>query len=74
MKNKYKTFLYRIRVEGKLSASWSEWLDGLTIEYTPGGETEITGEVRDQSELFGILIQVRDLGLVLVSVNRIERD
>ena len=74
METKSSRAYYRICVEGWLNSTWSEYLDGLSIEYNPAGRSEIKGEVRDQSELFGILLQVRDLGLVLVSVNRVEQD
>jgi hypothetical protein len=44
----------------------------LTITSEPGGETVIAGPVPDQAALFGLLMKVRDLGLTLVSVNRVE--
>jgi hypothetical protein len=64
--------LYRIRVEGVLEPTWSEWLDGMTISQEPGGVTILSGSVRDQAELFGLLTKVRDMGLTLISVNRVE--
>jgi hypothetical protein len=64
--------LYRIRVEGILEPTWSEWLDGMTIIQEPGGVTILSGFVRDQAELFGLLTKVRDMGLNLISVNRVE--
>ncbi len=65
--------VYRIRVRGHLSGQWSEWFDGMTITHEAGGESVLTGPV-DQSALHGLLAKVRDLGLVLVSVNRGEAD
>ena len=62
---------YKIKVKGRLKKQWSGWFDGMTIEYE-GGETILTGPVADQAALHGLLIRVRDLGLPLVSVNRIE--
>lgn len=64
--------LYRIRVEGVLDAAWSEWLDGMSVSQEPGGVSVLSGTVRDQAELFGLLIKVRDLGLNLISLNRVE--
>lgn len=62
--------VYEIRVRGLLDESWSEWLDGLTIEPRPQGETLLAGPVRDQAALHGLLGKIRDLGLLLVSVQR----
>jgi hypothetical protein len=63
---------YEVRVEGVLEARWTEWFGGLRID-TEGDEvTVISGFVIDQAALHGLLTRVRDLGLVLVSVNRRE--
>jgi hypothetical protein len=66
--------LYRIRVQGHLDRSWSQWFEGLTITHEPSGETVMAGPVRDQAALFGVLMKIRDLGLSLVSVNRVESE
>ncbi len=63
---------YSIRVNGHLDPAWSDWFGGLTITQEPSGVTVITGLVQDQAALFGLLSQVRDLGLTLISVNRVE--
>jgi hypothetical protein len=44
----------------------------MVITHTPDGETVLAGPIRDQAALFGILIKVRDLGLILIAVNRVE--
>ena len=62
---------YQIKVKGSLGDSWSEWFDGMTVE-SDGTFTMITGHLLDQSALHGLLVRVRDLGLPLISVNRIE--
>ena len=72
LKMSQPTTVYEIRVHGHLAYDWAEWFDGLKITHTPGGETILTGQVRDQAELFGVLMKVRDLGLTLISVNRVE--
>jgi hypothetical protein len=58
-----------IRVKGQIDERWSEWLEGLTITHTVAGETVLTGSVLDQSELYGLIARLRDLGLPLLSVN-----
>ena len=60
-----------IRVRGYINEDWSEWFDGLTIIHSDRNETIITGPIVDQSALYGMLNRLRDLGLPLVSVNRI---
>lgn len=64
--------IYQIRVESHLGAQWADWFDGLTITQEPTGETLLSGPVADQAVLYGLLRKVRDLGLSLVSVTRVE--
>jgi hypothetical protein len=64
--------IYQIRITGHLSGQWQEWFGGLTITLEENGQTAFTGPVMDQAALHGLLRKVRDLGLPLVSVNRIE--
>jgi len=62
---------YQITVKGQLGHEWSDWFDGLTVE-SDGTFTTITGNLLDQSALHGLLVRVRDLGIPLISVNRVE--
>jgi hypothetical protein len=62
---------YEIRVEGALDARWAEWFGGLAIDSQGDGVTVMSGLVVDQAALHALLTRVRDLGLVLVSVNRL---
>ena len=64
--------VYEIRVEGRLSALWSDWFEGVTICDEPGGETTLRGTFIDQAALFGLLHKVQALNLVLVEVRRVE--
>jgi hypothetical protein len=64
--------IYQIRIEGHLGHQWKDWFSGLGIDLEDTGETLLTGPVVDQSALFGLLKKVRDLGMPLLSVNRIE--
>ena len=63
---------YRIRVRGRLDASWSDRMAGLRITSETGPEGPVTtleGPVRDQAELTGVLDTLSDLNLTLVSVH-----
>ena len=64
--------IYEIRIKGHLGAQWADWFGDVTIVLEDNGETLLTGEVIDQSALHGLLRKVRDLGMPLVSVNRVE--
>ena len=64
--------VYQIRIEGHLGRQWAGWFKGLTITLEDNGDTLLTGPVVDQPALYGLLRKVRDLGMPLRSVNRIE--
>ena len=64
--------VYQIRIKGQLGPQWTDWFDGLTLTLEDDGETLLTGAVVDQAALHGLLRKVRDLGMQLISVNRIE--
>jgi hypothetical protein len=69
-----QAMIYQIRIKGLLSDQWSEWFQGLSIIPAGDGDTFLTGPAADQAALFGLLRKVRDLGMPLLSVNRIEGD
>jgi hypothetical protein len=62
---------YEIRLQGRLDARWSTRFDGMTLT-TDDGFTRLTGPVVDQAALHGLLHQLRDIGLSLVSVTQVE--
>ncbi|SRR6266536_3320908 len=64
--------VYQIRIKGHLGREWTNWFGGLTIRLTDNGETLLTGPVVDQAALHGLLRKVRDLGVPLLSVNRVK--
>ena len=64
--------IYQIKIKGRLDSQWSDWFEGLAITPDDGGDTLLTGPVIDDASLHGLLKKVRDLGLPLISVNRIE--
>jgi hypothetical protein len=67
---------YRIEVVGHLNIQKATWFEGLVVtnDYDDNGTpvTIISGEVTDQAMLHGLLTCIRDLGLPLLAVNRIE--
>ena len=64
--------VYQIRIKGHLGSQWTDWFEGLTITLEDNGDTLLTGPVVDQAALHGLLKKVRDLGMPLLSVNRVE--
>jgi hypothetical protein len=62
---------YEIRVAGVLDARWAAWFNGLQVS-GQGDETVICGPLADQAALHGVLTKVRDLGLCLLSVRRLD--
>jgi hypothetical protein len=70
--NSDQVMVYQLRLRGHLGNEWADWFDGLTITLEADGDTLLTGPVRDQAALFGLLKKVRDLGLTLISVNPVN--
>jgi hypothetical protein len=70
--------VYRIKVQGELDQSWSNWFSGVKVvtESHGGGLpiTTLTGVMADQSALRGIISKIWDLNLTLVSVTRLGSD
>ena len=64
--------VYQIRIRGHLSDQWTDWFEGLTITLEEDGDTLLTGPVVDQAMLHGLLKKVRDLGMLLISINCVE--
>ena len=66
--------LYEIRVEGHLGQEWTTWFDGFTITLEEHGRTLLRGAVADQAALHGVLRKIRDLGVPLLSVDRVASE
>jgi hypothetical protein len=69
--------IYQIKVQGRLDERWAHWFDGLSITFETDADgstlTVLTGQVVDQAALHGLLSRVRDLGLSLILVERVEK-
>jgi hypothetical protein len=70
--NPSQPMVYQIRIKGHLGSQWTDWFEGLTITLEENGETLLTGPVVDDAALHGLLKKVRDLGMPLLAVNRVE--
>ena len=69
---KAESLIYQIRIKGHLDRKWADWFCGLSITSLENGETLLTGLVLDQAMLHSLLRKVRDVGLPLVAVMRVE--
>jgi hypothetical protein len=57
-----------IKIRGHLDKKWRNSFEGLEINYE-GDNTILTGNIEDEAHLHGVLNQIRDLYLKLISVN-----
>ena len=60
-------------MEGVLERCAAAWFEGLWVK-SDGSQTVMTGLVIGQPALHGLLLKVRDLGLSLISVRRVDAD
>lgn len=71
-----ETATYLIKVQGRLDENWSGQFDDMTITVEGGSEglsiTTLCGPIADQAALHGVLAWIRDLGLPLLLVQRVE--
>jgi hypothetical protein len=63
---------YEIRLKGHLDGRWAAWFEGLSLAHASDGTTVIRGLVVDLAALHGLLGKVRDLGLPLIAVSRVD--
>jgi len=64
---------YRIRITGGApTKNFTSWFEGMSVSNTDEiDEFNLEGKVKDQAALYSLLIKIRDLGLKLISVERI---
>ena len=62
---------YQIRLKGHLGPQWAAYFEGFTLTNDGNGEALLTGVITDQAALHGVFAKIRDLGLPLLSVNRL---
>ena len=61
---------YEIVVRGRLSRRYEGAFDGVTL-VPRDGQTTLRADLADQSQLYGLLNRLRDLGIELISVNAV---
>ena len=62
-----------IRIKGYLDSSWQQGLEGLQIVHEENGTSLLTGVLKDQAALFGVLKRIDHLNLPLLSLESSER-
>lgn len=65
---------YEIRLQGQLDSRWAMRLGIPTLAHATDGTTALRTGPIDQPTLHGLLQRVRDLGIALLSVTRIDPD
>src|SRR6266571_3520 len=69
IRTEHKCMRYVIRVKGHLDTFWQEWFENLSITHERDGTTLLSGPIKDQAALYGILFKMRDLGLTLLELS-----
>ena len=67
---------YQIKIQGRQTEGWADWMENLEILTEQNSDeitiTILTGIVKDQSGLHGLLNRIRDLSIPLISVQFIR--
>ncbi len=72
MKKCCEDIKYRIKIGGgSITKSFTTWFDGMSVSDSNDDECILEGKIKDQAALYSLLIKIRDLGLKLISVERI---
>jgi len=74
VKQRRNIAIYQIRMGCHIEKHQQYWFDDLSVSNLEDGECILVGPIPDQAALFGILLKIRDLGLLLISVNRIQSE
>jgi hypothetical protein len=70
-----QSYYYEIRLEELLDDHWVAWFSDM--EFIPPDQrtcsgTVMRGKLPDQAALFGLLERIRNLGLTMIEVRRLE--
>jgi hypothetical protein len=61
---------YIIRVRGIMDPDWSTWFPEFNVAHDATGDTILSGEVMDRAAFYGFISRARDLGLMVISIER----
>jgi hypothetical protein len=61
-----------IKIQGHLNGKWKECFKGMEISYE-GNNTILTGNIKDEAHMHGVLDIIRNYKLILISINSVER-
>ncbi len=62
----------KIIIQGHLDKQWKNRFEGLKISYK-AGNTILSGSLKDEAHLHGILNIIMDLNIKLISINPAEK-
>jgi hypothetical protein len=65
---------YIIHIRNHLDSHWEHWFEGMTITHNDEGVTILSGDVVDQSALFGLLEKIHNLNLSLISFQKVDSE
>ncbi len=65
---------YEFKIKGYLNDFRFAQFTDMYISELTNGETRLVVFVEDQAALYGLLTRLRDLGVLLLSVNRIQEE
>jgi hypothetical protein len=61
---------YSVQVKGHLPDGWRQIVERMEIIRDGNGITTLSGPIRDQAELYGLVVKLQNLGLTLISINQ----
>jgi hypothetical protein len=64
---------YALRVDGHLDRHWRSRFGNLELTHHDDGTSTFAGSVADQSQLYGLLAGLRDIGATLLSVRPVDQ-
>jgi hypothetical protein len=64
--------LYQIVIQGSLPKNWKDWLDGFKIVQQDSLKTKLHGSFVDQASLHGLLAKIRDWGLTIILIEKLD--